>query len=116
MSPSLKTSDGGRIGADVDEQWGVETGGRDGSGGEGRIDPGRCGRDSWPKLPTDEADLAPLSRRRSDRAAASECGTGIESRQAKELPATSSEVSAEEVFRRGRRAVWADLGSRTSGE
>ena len=42
--------------------------------------------------------------------------TGVEPQEAEEISRASVAVGAQEVFRGGRRALWADLGGRALGE
>src|ERR1700738_4951379 len=107
MSPILKTSEGGLIGADGNEQQGTDTARSIGAGRESSLEPGeRCG-DPRSELPADEAVVEAISGRGCRRAAAAKCGTGCGPGQAEEISFEGAAISTPET-----REVWGNVSGR----
>src|SRR5208282_5659081 len=110
MSPKLKASKGGRIEEDGDERAGTEAGGGAFASSRSRVEFGASGGADGGELSAGEAIVEALPRARGKGIGAWERGAGIEPSEAEAITAASAGAAAEEVWRRGGGALWADAG------
>src|SRR5215472_12532790 len=113
--PEIGPPGGGQIGANGDEQEGIEKGGSAGAGEERGTGSGGCSPAPACELPASEALVEALSGRRRGGVAASQRRAAIESRTRCEVSAESAAAGAGEVRWSGRRALRAHAGGGTSG-
>src|ERR1019366_9955250 len=106
MSPKLKASIGGRIEEDRDERTGTEAGGGAFTGGGSRVEFGAGGGADGDELSAGEAVVEALPSARCPGVGAWERGAGVEPGEAEEFTTASVSFTAEEVWGRGRRAIW----------
>src|SRR5271157_171133 len=105
MSPKLKASKGGR----------VEAGGSAFASSRSRVEFGAGGGADGGELSAGEAVVEALPGTRGQGVGARERGADFEPSEAKAITAASAGSAAEEVWRRGGGALWADVGGRAFG-
>src|SRR5208283_3780566 len=105
-----RTSRGGPVEEDSDEHEGTSARRGIGTGKESDTSTDRCGEDTGVELPADEETLETISRRRSERSAAPQCGERIEQREDGSVPAKDFAADPDEVLGNGTEAIWPDAG------
>src|SRR5579872_6542521 len=116
MSPTLKTSEGGRIGENGDERAGSAASGRTGAGSCQRVDARGSGRADGAELPANQAAVEAVPETRGGGTGARERGAEIEPGQAAEVAGQGAGADPGAVLRRTRREIRADAGRGASGQ
>src|SRR5579862_1069559 len=116
MSPTLKTSEGGRIGENGDERAGSAASGRTGAGSCQRVDARGSGREDGAELPANQAAVEALPETRGGGTGARERGAEIEPGQAAEVAGQGAAADPVAVLRRTKREIRADAGGGASGQ